>query len=193
MNWRRLGLWVLSFFLVDGLWAQGVIVEWDANTDSDLAGYKVYWGKVSRFYSHMEDVGLQTQFELTEFAEFGQTYVAITAYDASYNESGYSAELILENAQARMQFALDAGYPNPSNPAAKFPYHLTTRLEVHLAIYDLLGRLVAVLEEGPVDPGRHVAEWDGTDRYGQPVASGTYFCRLRVGSFCLTRKFVVIH
>ena len=190
---RRTGLLVMILGVVNGLWAQGVVLEWDANTESDLAGYKVYWGRTSRFYSAMVDVGLNTQFTLTEFPEEGQTYVAVTAYDQTFNESGFSAELVLENAQARMQFELNPSYPNPSNPSAKFPYTLTTRLEVHLAIYDVLGRLVAILHEGPVDPGNHEAEWDGRDRYGQSVAGGVYFCRLRVGDFCMTRKFIVLH
>jgi len=50
----------------------------------------------------------------------------------------------------------------------------TARLE----LYDLEGRRVAVLVDGPLARGRHVFRWDGRDRDGRPAGTGVYLARL---------------
>ncbi len=85
---------VISFLLfsyVSGH-AASVLVSWNANTESDLAGYYLYYGSQSGTYTTKTDVGKVTSYELG--AQSGTTYyLAITAYDTSGNESGYSSEV----------------------------------------------------------------------------------------------------
>jgi beta-fructofuranosidase len=50
----------------------------------------------------------------------------------------------------------------------------TARLE----LYDLEGRRVAVLVNGPLSSGRHVFGWNGRDRDGRPAGAGVYLARL---------------
>lgn len=91
---------ILTMLLVLGLsgavWAESVGFEWNANTESDLAGYKMYWGNLSGVYGNSFDVGNQTNYTVIELVE-GQTYYfAATAYDTTGNESGYSDEVSYE-------------------------------------------------------------------------------------------------
>ncbi len=73
--------------------AADVILQWDANTETDLAGYKVYYGTVSHNYSDSVDVGNVTSYMIAGLVE-GQTYYfAVTAYDNQNNESSYSNEI----------------------------------------------------------------------------------------------------
>ncbi len=183
---------ILTILLSSQAWAQGVNLTWRSNSESDIAGYKVYWGQASRFYSAMLDVDMDTTFTLTDLPRNGKTYIAVTAYDITHNESYYSIELILENAQFHQQFMLDGGYPNPTNPSATFPFHLSSRSKVFIAIYDILGRRVEILTDTEFDAGSHSVHWDGRDYNGQNVASGTYFCRMIVGCLSMTRKVVVV-
>ncbi len=75
-----------------GLAAQ-IRLAWDPNTESDVAGYKIYYGTSSKSYSGSVDVGNVTSYHLTGLKE-GQTYyVAVTAYNTSGSESGYSSEV----------------------------------------------------------------------------------------------------
>ena len=68
-------------------------LAWDANTESDLAGYKVYYGTGSGTYGSPINVGKVTTCTLNSLTP-GQTYyIAVTAYDTSDNESGYSTEV----------------------------------------------------------------------------------------------------
>jgi len=77
-----------------------IIIDWDAPTTNadgtalnDLVGYKIYYGMASGVYNHSIDVGNVNTYTLTGLAK-GQTYyAAVTAYDTSDNESGYSNEL----------------------------------------------------------------------------------------------------
>lgn len=79
--------------------AQSEMVKlvWDANTETDLAGYKMYWGDVSGSYGTPVDVGLVTEhpLDLSEWTD-GVYYFAVTAYDNRGNESGYSNEVSYE-------------------------------------------------------------------------------------------------
>jgi hypothetical protein len=68
-------------------------LAWNPNNESDLAGYKVYYGDSSGTYTKLIDVGKVTSFTLTGLA-LGQTYfIAITSYDKLGNESDKSNEV----------------------------------------------------------------------------------------------------
>lgn len=91
---RNVILFVISFlmfFHVQGF-AASVQVSWNANTESDLAGYYLYYGTQSGVYGTKIDVGNAVTYQFN--AQAGTTYyLAITAYDTSGNESGYSSEV----------------------------------------------------------------------------------------------------
>lgn len=69
-----------------------VRVSWNANGEADLAGYRVYYGIASGTYSHVVNVGNSTSADVSGLAAGTTYYFAVTAYDASQNESGYSQE-----------------------------------------------------------------------------------------------------
>jgi hypothetical protein len=58
---------------------------------------------------------------------------------------------------------------------------------VSLRVYDLLGREVAVLVDGPLTPGYYAARLDGRN-----LSSGIYFYRLVASGFVETRKMQLI-
>ena len=68
-------------------------LTWDANTESDLAGYKVYTGPSPGTYTSPYDAGNVTVLDVINLTP-GQTYYfAITAYNKFTQESGYSNEV----------------------------------------------------------------------------------------------------
>jgi hypothetical protein len=74
-------------------WAAQIGLAWDANGESDLAGYKVYYGTASQSYGTPINVGNVTSYTLTGLTQ-GQTYyVSVTAYDTSNYESNHSSEV----------------------------------------------------------------------------------------------------
>lgn len=67
-------------------------LEWDANTDN-VAGYKAYYGTSSRNYSSVIDVGNQTTYTIPNLQDGTTYFFAVTAYNSSGVESGYSNEV----------------------------------------------------------------------------------------------------
>ena len=70
-------------------------------------------------------------------------------------------------------FVLHQAYPNPFNPQAVVPFDVPELATIRLAVYDMLGREVAVLVDGQVTAGRHEVVLDGSN-----LASGVYLIRL---------------
>lgn len=66
---------------------------WDANTEVDLAGYKVYIGASSRDYGSSVTLGIVTEYSLAEVIA-GKWYIAVTAFDSAGNESDFSNEVV---------------------------------------------------------------------------------------------------
>ena len=81
-----------------------------------------------------------------------------------------------------LAFALPQNYPNPFTASTNIRFDLPERSRVTITIYDVTGREVANLVDGPVEPGAHVAVWSGTTREGRPAGPGVYFARMVAAS-----------
>lgn len=76
-------------------------INWAMNSESDLAGYIVYYGTASRVYSSMSTgVGLSgdgstgvPSKSISGLLDNTTYYFGITAYDTAGNESTFSAEV----------------------------------------------------------------------------------------------------
>ncbi|MHB1307794.1 MAG: Ig domain-containing protein [Limisphaerales bacterium] len=73
--------------------SQTVQLAWDANTEPDVAGYKVYWGTSSGQYSQQLSVGAVTTAQIPDLAPGVTYYFAATALNTEGLESDYSAEI----------------------------------------------------------------------------------------------------
>lgn len=71
--------------------AMEVTLTWNANSEPDLAGYKIYTGLQSRTYGDPIDVGNVTEHTMT--VSDGFNFFAVTAYDTEGLESEYSNEV----------------------------------------------------------------------------------------------------
>jgi hypothetical protein len=80
-----------------------------------------------------------------------------------------------------------SSYPNPFRQQATVEYALPEAQEVRLVLYDVLGREVAVLENGRKDAGHHTVRLNADQ-----LASGVYFGRLKAGNKQLTQKITVV-
>ena len=97
-------------------------------------------------------------------------------------------------------FTLHQCSPNPFNTETRIRYSISVEhfevqtdvVTVALKIYDLMGRAVRTLLNGPLMNGSLSVVWDGRDDQGAPVASGIYFCRLQAGTFVETRKMMLL-
>jgi hypothetical protein len=70
--------------------------------------------------------------------------------------------------------------PNPLQAGTTIRLALPSRAEVSLDIYNVQGRTITTLINGPLDGGYYSVDWNGSDSHGNRVGSGVYFCRLRI-------------
>jgi PKD repeat protein len=91
------------------------------------------------------------------------------------------------------ELTLESPVPNPFNPSTTIRFALAhDASHVTLDLYDVQGRRVRVLWDGPLSRGRHERTWDGRNAAGAPVATGIYFVRLQAGAEEQVRQAVLI-
>ncbi len=86
---------------------------------------------------------------------------------------------------------LTGAWPNPFNPRVTLSYAMAADGAARLAVFDLRGREVAVLQDGALAAGAHTAAWDGRDDGGRAVPAGVYMAVLRTEQGVTTRKLVL--
>ena len=97
-----------------------------------------------------------------------------------------------EDAAPLAGFTIATGFPNPFTTTTTLRYHTETPADVELAVYDVLGRRVAMLARGFHVGGPHEAVWDGRSETGRTLAPGVYFARLTAGDRAATRRLTLL-
>ncbi len=83
----------LLLFVAEVVHGASLNLAWNANTEPDLAGYRIYLGTSSGNYTSSLQAVKVTSHTLTELNEGTTYYIAMTAFDTSLNESQRSAEI----------------------------------------------------------------------------------------------------
>jgi len=81
--------------------------------------------------------------------------------------------------------------PNPFRDRTRISYSLPVSAPAELAIFDVHGREVNTLVDGPRDRGWHQVMWNGRNTAGEAVASGVYFVRLESRGEVSMRRLVL--
>jgi len=153
--------------------AAEAVLSWDPNTESDLAGYKVYYGKVSGEYTQNLTVGFTSTPAAPQYTvgnlDGGTTYYfVVKSVDNSLNESSFSNEV-------SKTFPAEAGSPIDITDFLAVPENEQVNLSWNdPADPNYAGVRIRVRTDGtyPADP-----ENDGDlvgDFPGQPLESKSY-------------------
>jgi len=96
------------------------------------------------------------------------------------------------DASLPQRLALEQNYPNPFNPSTKIGFRVSGlgSSAVRLAVYDMIGREVAVLVNDARSPGQYEVAF--APEHSSSMASGTYFYRLQVGERTETRQMMYL-
>jgi len=84
--------------------------------------------------------------------------------------------------------SLVSAAPNPFNPRTVVSFSLTVDSSVDLSAYDLRGNHLVTLATGFWAAGNHTLQWDGRDKAGRNLSSGTYLLRLNSAEGCSSTK-----
>jgi hypothetical protein len=110
--------------------------------------------------------------------------------DAALVELGYtSASTPIGGAPSRLQLR---AAPNPFSGTTRLSFELARAETVTLQVFDVKGRLVRTLADGPLEAGPHGFEWDGRNERGDRVGSSVYYGRLQVGDVSVSQPISVL-
>ena len=136
--------------------------------------------------------GLEYTFEVRAENAGGEgtparTTVRLPLSGSQSSVAGPPTSVNTENEELPTEVVLLGNYPNPFNPQTTIDYALPQAGDVSLVVYDMLGREVDVLLDGPQAAGRH------TVRFGaNHLPNGTYVYRLVAGDKTITRTMVLV-
>jgi len=83
-------------------------------------------------------------------------------------------------------------WPNPFNPKVTIAWSVPEVGRLQVAVFDLRGRRVRMLHDGPVTSREGLVSWDGRDSRGRTAASGVYLVQLQgVGGAVASQRVVL--
>ena len=119
------------------------------------------------------------------YDDVGDLYVA-TLGGSVYRVMSFT--VANEPTTAPPRVVLHDAAPNPARASTALRFELTESADVRLAIYDALGREVAVLADGSLAAGNHAV------RFGTAgLPAGVYAVRLTTGDGVVASRFTVLH
>jgi hypothetical protein len=171
-------------------------LHWGANSEIDLAGYRLYRGSSSGFTPGPGNL-ISAQPD-TGYADAGAagSWYKLSAIDAHGNQSLYATlgpnGTLDAPGGGSFTLALSRPSPNPAWLATTIHFALPEAEPVRLAIYDPAGRRVRMLVQGILDAGAHQTSFDLRDDDRNRLAGGLYFVRLETPERSLTTRMVAI-
>jgi hypothetical protein len=155
-------------------------LEWNANPETDIAGYRIYRGTSASFVPGPGNLVATPTSLLYADAGAPGGYYKLSAIDVHGNEGPAT---LLEPSQTvdgpaggalPVRVALLPARPLPARGSVSLEMHLPRSMRATLAIHDVAGRRVRVLVDGVQPAGIHRLAWDP----GARAVAGLYFATL---------------
>ncbi|MCC6349421.1 MAG: hypothetical protein IT347_07510 [Candidatus Eisenbacteria bacterium] len=91
-----------------------------------------------------------------------------------------------------LESALRSIAPNPCRSAITLSFRLPVEEHIRLDVFDIGGRRVGTLSEGPMPAGLHHVAWNAREAGGSKLPAGVYLVRLEHGERVDFGRFVVV-
>ncbi len=85
------------------------------------------------------------------------------------------------------EYTLSQNYPNPFNPSTTIKFGLPAQSDVKLVVYDVLGRVVAELQNKKMSAGYHEVMFNASS-----FSSGIYYYRIEAGDFVEVKRMLLL-
>ena len=95
------------------------------------------------------------------------------------------------NVQLPDKFEVSHNFPNPFNGQTAIKIAMPEPDNIKVKIFDVLGKQIRVLQDGKMEAGYHILNWDGLNNDGSHVSSGLYFYQVQKGSSIISKKMIL--
>jgi hypothetical protein len=106
------------------------------------------------------------------------------------------ASSLIDDSETHLSGPVDFLYaprPNPFRGTATIRFTLAAAQRVTVEVFDIAGREVRTLLDGPGAPGENTLVWDGADNTGRPLGRGLFWAQMRTaGGYRSSRRLVVL-
>jgi lysophospholipase L1-like esterase len=173
-----------------------VVLRWEAASEIDHLGYHV-WRSLEAD-SGYERLTAELVRGASPYAYVDRTiergrlyYYRLEAVDRAGGSQFFGP--VRGQALTRpLRLALHQNVPNPFNPSTTIAFELDRDQRVRLVVFDVTGRTVRHLVDGPHEAGLHEVLWNGRSDTGAALGNGVYFYRLEAGDWSRTRKMLMV-
>ena len=86
------------------------------------------------------------------------------------------------------QFSMNPLYPNPFNRSVSIRYDIPLDSKIKLNVFNINGKHINTLFNGRTHAGTHSMSWNGLDKNGNIVSSGTYIVLLQANNFIYNQQ-----
>jgi hypothetical protein len=162
------------------------LVDYDEEIKPVTAAMEFLFDEES--YRFQEDVFTYNDRGLLETGtlrmNLGEGLMDMTRHTLTWAGTGTS---IGKEPEMPVAFDLGIAYPNPFNPSTVIPYETGVAGHVTIRVYDILGRLVSTLYNGPQSAGKHQVRFDAAG-----LTSGKYLVRMEAPGYSQTRAVTLL-
>jgi hypothetical protein len=157
--------------------AAGVALDWQPVTTGGALGYRLY-----RRVPPDTARALLATLPLAEETYTDSTASAGLTYEytlSTFNGSGEGPPALATVSvpgDVQVESIPLHGYPNPAHGRVtiRFEIRAAGGGRVRLAVFDLTGRRICTIHDGPLPAGPHSIDWEGRSDRGNAVAPGVY-------------------
>jgi hypothetical protein len=176
-------------------------IFWEQNYEADFREYLIYRDTLANFEPSSNNLIARSSssgFRDSDYPQVRHLYYRIEAMDNQGNSS-LSDELQInfsdiydygDNLPAALE--ITGNYPNPFNSQTVIEYTVANLgplpAKITINIYDILGRVIRVIDLEKDCPGQHSIVWDGRDNEGNELTSGVYFAKISQWGYALGAK-----
>ncbi|MBO6576246.1 MAG: T9SS type A sorting domain-containing protein [Rhodothermales bacterium] len=158
------------------------------------APHVAVWDPADRSWSALGS-GTNASVRGMALAESGEIYLGgfftraggVTSSHFAVFDRGSTGTASEDPAETPSHVTLHQNYPNPFNPVTTIRFETAISGDARLAVYDLLGREVSLLMDGPIEAGRHAVTFDA-----RALPSGAYMYRLSTADGTVSRTMTLM-
>jgi len=170
---------------------QDVKLEWSTASESNNRGFEVErstdaakWLNAG-FVAGSGNSNTTKNYSLTDRNLPGGKYfyrLKQIDFDGKFNYSN----ILSVDVNGKLSYELNQSFPNPSRGSSTITYSIPVKTQVVLAVYDMQGRVVSVLQNGERAAGKYAVTVPAN-----LLKAGVYYYKLEAGDFKSTQKMIV--